>query len=173
MLLWLKECMISFKNFIIKILHILILIYLLSFVPVFWGWHPLVVISGSMEPVLNVGALLYYHEYDIEDFKKDDILVYKVPNHIISHRVVESSVDGFVTKGDANNTNDSKLVKEEQIMGIGTNWCIKYLGYYVDFVYHHKQFLYISISIFIIDLFNDLYKQRKERIRCIKYDKEN
>ena len=155
---------IKLKDFILRIIHVLILIYLLSFVPVFWNWHPLVVISGSMEKTLNVGGLLYYQPIEIEDYKKGDILVYKVPNHIISHRIVEIKDDGFITKGDANNTSDNKIITKDQILGIGTNWCIPYLGFYVDFIYHHKYLLFISIAVIFIDLANDLYKEKQKKV---------
>jgi hypothetical protein len=39
------------KNIIFKILYMLIIIYLLIFVPCIWGHKPLVVISGSMEQI--------------------------------------------------------------------------------------------------------------------------
>lgn len=158
---------IRFKDFILRIMHILIIIYLLVFVPIFWGWYPLVVISGSMEPTLNVGGLLYYHEYKIEDFKEDDILVYQTPTNIISHRIVEVTDDGFITKGDANNTNDSKLINKN-ILGIGTQWCIPFLGYYADFIYHHKWILFVSVAILLIDLLNELYRNRQEKRRSVK-----
>ena len=143
MIKYLKNCLISFKDFIFRIIHVFILIYLLSFVPVFFSWHPLVVISGSMEKTLNVGGLLYYKPIDISEFKEDDILVYKVPNHIISHRIVEVKENGFITKGDANNTNDSKTITKEQILGIGTNWCIPLLGFYVDFIIISICYIYL------------------------------
>ena len=155
--------LIKIKNLIFGILYILIIIYLLIFVPYLWGHKPLVVISGSMEPTLKVGGILYYEKIDLDDFNKDDILVYKTKNHIISHRIVEIIDDGFITKGDANNSIDSILVKEEQVLGKGTDWSIPYLGYYADFIYTHKYLLYIAIAIIVVDLLNDLYHSHKKK----------
>lgn len=155
--------LIKIKNLIFGILYILIIIYLLIFVPCLWGHKPLVVISGSMEPTLKVGGILYYEKIDLDDFNKDDILVYKTKNHIISHRIVEIIDDGFITKGDANNSIDSILVKEEQVLGKGTDWSIPYLGYYADFIYTHKYLLYIAIAIIVVDLLNDLYHSHKKK----------
>lgn len=155
--------LIKIKNLIFGILYILIIIYLLIFVPCLWGDKPLVVISGSMEPTLKVGGILYYEKIDLDDFNKDDILVYKTKNHIISHRIVEIIDDGFITKGDANNSIDSILVKEEQVLGKGTDWSIPYLGYYADFIYTHKYLLYIAIAIIVVDLLNDLYHSHKKK----------
>ena len=98
------------KEIFIKIIYVFLLIYLIIFIPKLFGYNPLVVISGSMEPTLKVGGLLYYEEIDINDFKEKDILVYELKDHIISHRVVEHLDNGFITKGDANNSYDSSIV---------------------------------------------------------------
>ena len=153
------------KNFIFKIVYFLIIIYLLIFIPSIWGYKPLVVISGSMEPTLTVGGILYYHEKNIEDFNSNDILVYELNDHIISHRVHDITENGFITKGDANNSYDSLLVNEKQILGEGTNWSIPYIGYYADFIYRHKYLLVISLGVVIIDLLSEKYKEHRMKER--------
>lgn len=152
------------KNFIFKIIYIFIIVYLLIFVPSLWGHKPLVVISGSMEPTLKVGGILYYHEQDLDKFDRGDILVYQAKDHIISHRLVEQNEYGFVTKGDANNSIDNNLINNEQVLGKGTDWCIPFIGYYADFIYSHKYILFCSVAIIIIDLCNDFYREHKRRI---------
>lgn len=151
------------KDFIFRIIYVLLIIYLLIFVPSIWGYKPLVVMSGSMEPTLQVGGILYYHEFDLEDFENGDILVYSTKEHIISHRLVDKTGDGFITKGDNNNTIDSSLVNNNQILGKGTNWSIPFIGYYADYIHGHKYLLYISLGIIIIDLCNDTYKEHKRK----------
>lgn len=162
--------LIKIKNFMFSILYVLVIIYLLIFIPSFWGHKPLVVISGSMEPTLQVGGLLYYYEENLDNFKKDDILVYKSRNHIISHRVVEKVDDGFITKGDANKSYDSDIIDNSRVLGKGTNWCIPYLGLYADFIYTHKYLLFISIAILLVDLCYDYYVNYKKKVG-IKYEK--
>lgn len=156
--------LLKIKNTIFGMLYILVLIYLLIFVPSFWGHKPLVVVSGSMEPTLQVGSLLYYHEENLDNLKKGDILVYKSKKHIISHRVVENLDGGFITKGDANKTNDSVIVSDEQVLGEGTDWCIPYLGFYADFIYTHKYLLFITVAILIVDLLADYYRTHKKGV---------
>lgn len=155
--------LIKIKNVIFRILYVLIIIYLLVFVPCLWGYKPLVVISGSMEPTLKVGGILYYEKMELEDFKINDILVYKTKDHIISHRIVNIVDDGFITKGDANNSVDNNLINKNQVLGKGTNWSIPYIGYYADFIYTHKYLLYISLSIIVVDLLNDFYRDHKKK----------
>lgn len=155
--------LIKIKNVIFRILYVLIIIYLLVFVPCLWGHKPLVVISGSMEPTLKVGGILYYEKMELENFKTNDILVYKTKDHIISHRIVDIVDDGFITKGDANNSVDNNLVNKNQVLGKGTNWSIPYIGYYADFIYTHKYLLYISLSIIVVDMLNDFYRDHKKK----------
>lgn len=155
--------LIKIKNVIFRILYVLIIIYLLVFVPCLWGHKPLVVISGSMEPTLKVGGILYYEKMELENFKTNDILVYKTKDHIISHRIVNIVDDGFITKGDANNSVDNNLINKNQVLGKGTNWSIPYIGYYADFIYTHKYLLYISLSIIVVDLLNDFYRDHKKK----------
>lgn len=143
------------KNILIKIIYILIIIYLMIFIPCIWGYKPLVIVSGSMEPILKVGGILYYKKQDINNFNKDDILVYTAGDHIISHRIVDKTNDGFITKGDNNKSIDTVTVDDSRVIGRGTNWSIPYLGYYADFIYTHKYLLIIFVILIIIDLIID------------------
>lgn len=152
------------KNFIFRVVYILILIYLMIFIPTFWGYKPLVVVSGSMEPTLKVGGLLYYNEEQIDNFDTGDILVFTTKDHIVSHRIVEKVDDGFITKGDANYTIDNKAVNQNQILGKGTNWSIPFIGYYADFIYSHKYVLFVSVAIIVLDLCNDVYREHKKKV---------
>ncbi|MBE6153661.1 MAG: signal peptidase I [Firmicutes bacterium] len=152
------------KNLIFRIVYILILVYLMIYIPSFWGYNPLVVVSGSMEPSLKVGGLLYYNKEEKENFKTGDIIVFKSKEHIISHRLVEKTKTGYITKGDANDTIDPNEIKNNQLLGEGTKWCIPYLGYYADFIYSHKYLLYISIAIITLDLCNDAYREHKKKM---------
>lgn len=156
--------LVKIKDFIFRIIYILLIIYLLIFVPSLWGQKPLVVISGSMEPTLKVGGILYYEKIDINDFDEGDILVYQTKEHIISHRIVDINENGFITKGDINNSVDNYLVSDEQILGKGTNWSIPFIGYYADYIYSHKYLLYISLGLIIVDLCNDMYKEHKKKV---------
>lgn len=158
---------IKIKNIFLKIIYVFVIGYLLIFIPSLWGHKPLVVISGSMEPTLKVGSILYYHSQDIIDFNQDDILVYKAKAHIISHRIVSQSETGFMTKGDANNTIDSNEVLNKQVLGKGTNWCIPYVGYFADYMYNHKYIIYISIIILIFDLCNEHFHERKKKAGAV------
>lgn len=150
------------KNIIIKLLYILISIYLIIFIPSIWGEKPLVILSGSMEPILKVGGILYYKEENINDFNEGDVLVYQLNDHIISHRIVKVLDDSFITKGDNNKSIDIYEVLNYQILGKGTNWSIPYIGYYADFIYNHKYLLVIAVGLIFMDI---LYDNKKEKMK--------
>ena len=118
------------------------------------------IISGSMEPILKVGGILYYEKINLDDFKKDDILVYQLNEHIVSHRIVNINEYGFETKGDNNNSNDSYIVDKNNVIGRGNNWSIPYIGYYADFIYNHK---YLLIVMIILSYFNIWFNSRKDK----------
>ena len=147
------------KEIFIKILYILLLIYLLIFIPVIWGYRPLVIISGSMEPTLKVGGILYYKEIEHNKYQKEDIVVFKSNKYLISHRIVEINNLGFITKGDANKNTDSNILKYNNVLGKGTNWSIPYIGYYADFIYKNKIYLYITLVVLIINSLIENYME--------------
>ena len=110
---------------------------------------------------MHVGGILYYEEININDFDKDDILVYQLNKHTISHRIIDKTENGFLTKGDNNKSIDTYEVEKQQVIWKGTNWSIPYIGYYADFIYTHKYLLFISVAVIIIDLLVDAYNDRK------------
>lgn len=137
------------RKIFFSILYIFLILYLIIFIPVFWGYKPLVIISGSMEPKLRVGGILYYKEINKKEYQKNDIVVFKSNKYLISHRIVEITNDGFITKGDANTNIDSNKVLFNKALGKGTNWSIPYIGYYADFIYKNKWILLIILGMLI------------------------
>lgn len=107
------------------------------------------VVSGSMEPTLPVGSLLYAGRYKVEDLKKDDIITFTVEGAdqqtaVVTHRIVEAKKTektekdpegndklitqySFQTKGDANNEADPVPVQSGAILGL-YKWHLPYLG---------------------------------------------
>lgn len=89
----------------------MVLVCLPLTVPRFFGYHIYTVVSGSMEPAIPTGSLVYIHEMQPEDVEPDDVIAFygaKDSASIITHRVVENRVlmGEFITKGDANQTED-------------------------------------------------------------------
>lgn len=97
------------------------------------GYEINVVLSNSMEPVYTTGELLLIKPAVANEIKVNDIISYKGSgnsDNVITHRVIDIDQNNqvFITKGDANDSQDSNPVAFTRLKGIvKTN--IPYLGY--------------------------------------------
>lgn len=84
--------------------------------------RPLVVATGSMEPIMYAGDMVLVKRVNVKDLKVGDIVQYKKDNVFIFHRIIEiiEEIEGtfYRTKGDNNSVPDSELVKPESVRGI-------------------------------------------------------
>ena len=90
--------------------------------PGFFGYHMYHVLSGSMEPGMPVGSLIYVCEKKPEEVKETDIIAFygsAEDGGIITHRVVKNNVVSgtFQTKGDANEAEDPMPVPYDNFIG--------------------------------------------------------
>lgn len=76
--------------------------------------------SASMVPSINVGDVVVIDKKD-KEFKEDDIIAFYHNDVILVHRIVKIYKDAYgeyyQTKGDNNDTADSWLVKEKDVVG--------------------------------------------------------
>ena len=103
-------------------LIILVIICIPLTVPRMMGYEIYSVISGSMEPAIPVDSMVYIKTEAPEDMKKDDVIAFygaRDSNAIITHRVVENRIvmGEFITKGDANQTEDMNPVPYDNFIG--------------------------------------------------------
>ena len=89
------------------------------------GFGSFVVLSGSMEPVIQTGSLVYVHESG--DYEEGDIITFTVGEETVTHRIVGESPEGFVTKGETQSA-DSWRIEPRQIHGEYL-WSIPLYGY--------------------------------------------
>ena len=76
-----------------------------------FGYKLSIVLSGSMEPNINIDDLVLIHKTDKYD--KGDIVSFKNNNGETLHRIVEINDLNIITKGDNNNTNDEPIKKDD------------------------------------------------------------
>ena len=82
------------------------------------GTKPMLIMSGSMEPVIKTGSIVIGKKVANDlDISVGDIYTYKNPNknYTITHRIVSANDGGFVFKGDNNQKRDPVLVEPEWI----------------------------------------------------------
>ncbi len=104
---------------------------------------PVKLISGNMEPTHNSGEVLFYGSSN--DYKVDDIIIYKPARNPSVVRIIEINDDGtYKAKGDNNPISisrpdmDETHIQKEQIIGkvsFGTKWYIFYsLSYGIQII---------------------------------------
>lgn len=103
-------------------LILLIAICLPLTAPKAFGYHIYTVISGSMEPAIPIGSLLYIQSTEPEGMMEGDIIAYYGAQDLaslITHRVVENRVlmGEFITKGDANSKEDMHPIPYDNFIG--------------------------------------------------------
>ncbi len=94
-------------------------------------YHSFLVQSGSMEPTIMTGDIIFVSRQ--QKYTKNDVITFKGDDgRTVTHRIVEGNSDVFTTKGDANRTEDNGSVLSKNI--IGKVFCtVPKLGYLVAF----------------------------------------
>ncbi len=96
-------------------------------VPSFGGMFPMIILSDSMYPEFEYGDLIVCKAADPSAVKVGDIICFYDPDGngttTVTHRVTELTTDengglAWVTKGDANNSEDSQVVPEASLVGV-------------------------------------------------------
>lgn len=88
-----------------------------------FGIHRYIVVSGSMEPSLYAGDIVFVNSnVEFENVKIGDVIIFKYKDMNIIHRVVdEVLIDDkkhLKTKGDNNDHDDGYLTTEENFCGV-------------------------------------------------------
>lgn len=111
------------------ILLAVIVSYLPLALPQLLGYTCFNVISGSMEPTIPVGSVIYVEPVDAIDVRSGDVIAFYSDGSVVTHRVEENRfVEGkFITKGDANLREDFESTPYQALIG-RVRYSIPYLG---------------------------------------------
>lgn len=110
-----KILKISFKILIIILLALVAMTLVTTRTSFFGGIRSFVVQTGSMEPQIPVGSLIYVVPQS--EYRVGDIVTFKRGEMAVTHRIVGVQDLGYETKGDANPAADSQLVRKTDIYG--------------------------------------------------------
>jgi len=128
--------------------------------PKIFGFSQIIVISGSMQPVIEAGDLIIIKEQAA--YNEDDIVTYRKNQVLITHRVVETNMSEVVTKGDANNTNDDPVALSD-IEG-KVVLCIPSAGKFILFLRTTTGMLAIIGLIFLLYIIKSAaHKLKREK----------
>lgn len=100
--------------------------------PSILGHRLYIVESGSMLPTLKVNSMIVVKEIAPEEIQIGDMVSYYGENTKtrVTHRVVDIKDKGntFITRGDANNVNDSNPLEKDRVIG-KVIFSIPFLGF--------------------------------------------
>lgn len=101
---------------------------------VLFGNEIMVVLSGSMSPTFQTGSIVGVKPIAYEQIKVGDIITFKDPEgRTITHRVRQITENGLITKGDANDAEDSAPATKDRIIG-EVQFSVPLVGYLIEFV---------------------------------------
>lgn len=150
-------------------------------IPGIFGFKPVAVLSGSMEDTFMTGDLIFVEKTDTGSLKENDVICYLLDGQAVTHRIVgvEQGEDGgvsYITRGDANNTEDQDTVKPEQIQGIWNGVHLAGLGDFVIFLSSTTgMILFIVCPILLLIIWDVIYRWRadkKEKSRSAELEAE-
>lgn len=142
-------------------------------VPHFFGYKPMAVLTGSMEPNYPVGSMIYVKKTDPSTLEVGDVITYELSGDtVVTHRIVEIHEDQqeVVTKGDANDANDGSPVSYSKIVGEAKGK-IPYLGYISLNIKTPKGIMVICgvvIAIILLTFIPEIFSDEEEKEKNVK-----
>ncbi len=144
--------------------------------------QPLIVLSGSMQPIMNPGDTVIIRETSPTEIKRGDIIAFDDPsgrsNVLITHRVinVNSNEDNlsFKTKGDASEDPDPFVVSREDVVGRAV-FSIPYLGYLFHYGSHPIVLVLLILIPSILIILSEIRKisEYTDPIKIRKKERED
>ena len=147
----------------------MVAVFLLFYCPVALAGDTLYepVYTGSMEPAVPVGSVVVIKPVGSETLKIGDIITFKLlepPS--ITHRIVNMTSEGFITKGDANEEPDIWTVKKENVVG-KVEMIMPYVGYLGAFVKTPLGFITLIImpagTLIVLEMVRIIVETRKNQ----------
>ena len=88
--------------------------------PRFVGINPYIILSGSMEPKIETGSVVFINTKD-KDVKENDIICFQIGEPgsevTVTHRAIEINDGVITTKGDNNEMWDANPITKENVVG--------------------------------------------------------
>ncbi len=140
-------------------------------VPSIGNTSPLIVLTGSMEPDIKTGELIFVTKTDPNDIVvNEDVIAFFDPagngTSVVTHKVINKRMlsDGkweFETWGIANDTPDEKWVHEDKIIGV-YQFGIPFLGNIAMFMQTTVGFIVCIGTPIVALVAYDFVKRRKQ-----------
>lgn len=135
---------------------------LLLLVPTLVGFDRYVIVSGSMQPVLGRGSVVFAKEVPVADLDVGDVITYLPPpesgvTNLVTHRISDVTTDEatgqrvFRTKGDANPGQDPWTFQLDETHQNEMSFSVPVIGYaFITLADPHMRMLIIGIPAALI-----------------------
>ena len=134
----------------------------------YFGYTLFKVTTGSMGNAVKIDDVVIVKIGD--KIKKDDIITYYEDKSFITHRVIDISNSFLVTKGDANNTEDSPIAKSQVIGRVV--YTIRGLGIWQKVFSTPQILVSILVTLLLFDFaFSLKNKKELEKTRKLELEK--
>jgi len=127
-------------------------------IPLVLGFGNAVVLTGSMAPVINAGDMVIIQRQPF--YRVGDIVAYSASTPV-THRIIETTGAGYITQGDANNTEDSEITREAVIGRVVTT--IPMIGHIILFFQQPIGTLVLVTTLFALLEVSRLRKNREDQ----------
>lgn len=143
-----------------RLIHFLFAFFLAA------GWYLIqyfcayVVMSGSMEPTIPTGSIVVVDGRKKER-KQGDVITYRRGNMVVTHRIVEKREEGYCTKGDSNEEEDTGIVSEGQVIG-NVITVLPWIGYGIVWLRQRRILFFLTVIAAMLFTVRRLWHDRKE-----------
>lgn len=148
-------------------------------VPDFMGYKPFIVLSGSMEPTIMTGDMVFVKETDASMLQKGDVVAYRSGESVITHRIMEvvdeNGETRYVTQGDANNAADEAKISASDVEGIYISRIagLGNLAIFMQTTTGMILFVVCPLILFVVyDIFRRKVRDKKESSRTRELEEE-
>jgi len=146
-----------------------VILIIVSALPIPGNYKLMVVQSGSMEPAIKTGSVVAVMPSD--SYQINEVITFsgKDKNKSTTHRIADMEVISgkiyYITKGDANNAEDTDKVSRDKVIG-KVLFSVPYAGYAVAAAKEPLGFVLLVIipcAIIIFEEAGKIYKEIKKK----------
>ncbi|MGL6106961.1 signal peptidase I [Romboutsia sp.] len=122
------------------------------------GYRTYTVLSGSMQPKFYPGDMVVIKHKNKTDIDINDIITFRDKEGIIiTHRIIEKTNEGYITKGDNNNVQDSDIITSNDLIG-KVVFSISKAGFVIQFL---SQKWVLTIEMILLGILIIIYSKNE------------
>jgi signal peptidase I len=169
------KCLKILKGLVWTAILLFLALIAITLVPIKGNYKVFTVQSGSMEPAIHLGSLIFVKANS--DYNVGDIVTRSTndPKATVTHRILSKKEENgqtiFETKGDANDSPDGENLSRDKIIG-KEFFNIPYVGYPIGYARTTTGFILLVIIPAVIIVYEELRRIKEELVNMFKKKRE-